>query len=48
MALEFLRKIYKPSLTVGQVYCKPYGSAAAIVILSPNPGNTPQPFFPSV
>ena len=30
MALEFLRKVYKPSLTVGQVYCKPYGTAAAL------------------
>ncbi len=28
MAQEFLRKVFKPSLTVGQVYAKPYGSSA--------------------
>ncbi|MBS0401107.1 MAG: hypothetical protein JSS18_01280 [Proteobacteria bacterium] len=29
MAVEVLKKIYKPSMTVGQVYAKPYGSTAA-------------------
>jgi hypothetical protein len=29
MAVEVLKKIYKPSMTVGQVYARPYGSTAA-------------------
>ena len=29
MAVEVLKKIYKPSMTVGQVYARPYGSTVA-------------------
>ena len=32
MATELIKQIYKPSMTVGQVYAKPYGSA-----VSPSP-----------
>jgi len=33
MALEFLRKIYKPSLTVGQLYATPYSSPAPMTAI---------------
>ena len=29
MAVEVLKKVYKPSMTVGQVYAKPYSSSSA-------------------
>ncbi|GKS97032.1 hypothetical protein [Acidovorax sp. SUPP2825] len=29
MAVDVIKKIYRPAMTVGQVYAKPYGSAAA-------------------
>ena len=33
MAQEFMKQIYKPSMTVGQVYAKPYGSAASMTAI---------------
>ena len=33
MALEILKKVYKPTMTVGQVYAKPYGSAAPLTAI---------------
>lgn len=33
MSLEFLKKIYKPSMTVGQVYAKPYGTSVALTAI---------------
>ena len=28
MAIDVIKKVYKPSMTVGQVYAKAYGTAA--------------------
>ena len=33
MPLEILKKVYKPTLTVGQVYAKPYGSTAPLTAI---------------
>lgn len=33
MALEFLKKIYKPTMTVGQVYARAYGTAAPLTAI---------------